>query len=99
MQKIYAHTLFSYVTYDFFYLYTSFDVIVFNMLNKYILFCVFYVLFSDGISDFSKASSFLTEQILCSVCLHDFICITVVYVLLISSSSVFRTASPALYLI
>ena len=37
--KIYAH--YSYVIYDIFYLYTFFDVIVFNMLKKYILFVSF----------------------------------------------------------
>ena len=45
MQKIYTHTLFSYVIYDIFYLYTFFDVIVFNMLKKYILFVSFMCFF------------------------------------------------------
>lgn len=38
MQKIYTHTLFSYVIYDIFYLYAFFDVTVFNTLKKYMLF-------------------------------------------------------------
>ena len=38
--KKYIHTLFSYVIYDIFYLYTFFDVIVFNMLN-YMYVCVY----------------------------------------------------------